>query len=102
MAVCTSAEVLYCANENTMNPLFPYVTRATLIPSSESSMFFIKFMKKFSWSSNSAIDMDVVSSKIKTRSILHDGDTEIMIKKIIYSKISKDFHATICQVKSYI
>lgn len=80
-------EVLYCFNENIMNLLFLYVIRVIFILLLEIFMFFIKFMKKFSWLLNLVMDMDVVLFKIKIRFILYDGDIEIMIKKIIYSKI---------------
>lgn len=80
-------EVLYCFNENIMNLLFLYVIRVIFILLLEIFMFFIIFMKKFSWLLNLVMDMDVVLFKIKIRFILYDGDIEIMIKKIIYSKI---------------
>lgn len=89
-------EVLYCFNENIMNLLFLYVIRVIFILLLESFMFFIKFMKKFSWLLNLVMDMDVVLFKIKIRFILYDGDIEIMIKKIIYIKIFKDFYVIIC------
>lgn len=96
MVVCIFVEVLYCVNENIMNLLFLYVIRVIFILLLESFMFFIKFMKKFSWLLNLVMDMDVVLFKIKMRFILYDGDIEIMIKKIIYSKIFKDFYVIIC------
>lgn len=88
MVVCIFVEVLYCVNENIMNLLFLYVIRVIFILLLESFMFFIKFMKKFSWLLNLVIDMDVVLFKIKMRFILYDGDIEIMIKKIIYYNFS--------------
>lgn len=89
-------EVLYCFNENIMNLLFLYVIRVIFILLLEIFMFFIIFMKKFSWLLNLVMDMDVVLFKIKIRFILYDGDIEIMIKNIIYSKIFKDFYVIIC------
>lgn len=89
-------EVLYCFNENIMNLLFLYVIRVIFILLLEIFMFFIIFMKKFSWLLNLVMDMDVVLFKIKIRFILYDGDIEIMIKKIIYRKIFKDFYVIIC------
>lgn len=72
-------EVLYCFNENIMNLLFLYVIRVIFILLLEIFMFFIIFMKKFSWLLNLVMDMDVVLFKIKIRFILYDGDVEIMI-----------------------
>lgn len=89
-------EVLYCFNENIMNLLFLYVIRVIFILLLEIFMFFMIFMKKFSWLLNLVMDMDVVLFKIKMRFILYDGDIEIVIKKIIYSKIFKGFYVIIC------
>lgn len=80
-------EVLYCFNENIMNLLFLYVIRVIFILLLEIFMFFIKFMKKFSWLLNLVMDMDVVLFKIKIRFILYDGDIEIKIKDMKRLKI---------------